>query len=420
MYPGARWAVAVLAVAAGSARGQSQQDAGLGPSEDAGVVLAPADAGVPSPVEAPVAVTARAGEGLQVSTPVGTFTLWGSAELFYQWNFNNPSNGLTQFRAFDTRHNTFGIQNVVLGTRWDARHAYARLTLQAGLTPFTYYLAEPALGGSAGAGATGPAFWHFLQEAVVGWVFDDARRFKVAAGLFLSPIGPEAMNLKDDWFWSRSNLFYGLPFYHLGVAASLALTERWTVSAGVVNGWLNVVDNNPEKSITLKAAWASPREDFHLHVLYFGGVERPAGAPEGRGWRHLLDFVSTWQVNERVAMRFELNGGLEPTAFGLAGWAAAQLGIRLQLVPWLFLAGRGDVFFEETPAGAAPIFFPSPEVTSGTLTLEVRPLETVALRLEYRHDQAGAPMYFGGAVPADGRATFALQDTLTLGVVAWF
>lgn len=366
---------------------------------------------------APTAEAPKPGDGLHLDTAAGRFTFWGSVELFYQWNFNDPSNGLTQFRAFDTRHNAITLQNVVLGTAWESRRAFARVTLQAGHTPFTYYLGEPALAGSAGASATGPQFWQFLQEVVAGYVFDEAGRFRVYGGLFLSPIGPESMNLKDDWFWSRSNLFYGLPFYHFGAVASLALTERWTVDAGVVNGWLNIVDNNPEKSVFAQAAWTSPREDFYFHVLYFGGVERPTGAPEGRAWRHLVDFVATWQANERLGLRFELNGGLEPNAFGLQSWVAGQLAARVQVTPWLFLAARGDVFVESVPSGASPIFFPAPWVTSGTATVEVRPVDPIALRLEYRHDHAGGRMYFGGRAST---ATFSLQDTLTLGVVAWF
>jgi len=227
------------------------------------------------------------------------------------------------------------------------------------------------------------------------------------------------MNLKDGWFWSRSNLFFAFPFDHAGFTAQLGLTERWTLTAGVVNGYLNVVDNNPEKSVLLKAAW-SPSDRFLFHVLYFGGVERPTGAAEGRAWRHMLDLVAVWLASERISVRTELNGGVEPNAFGLDAWGAGQLAVRVLLTPWLYAAARADVLFESTPAGGTPIFFPPPWVTSATATLEVKPLETIALRLEYRHDQAGAPMYFGGQVPADGRATFHLQDTLTLGAVASF
>ena len=410
------WLV-VVAVLAFSAQAQPVSGAPDDPLPPDVVVAEPADAGVeafivisrlPDAGVAEEPATGKPGDGLHVDTAAGRFTFWGSVELFYQWNFNNPSNGLTQYRAFDTRHNTLTIQNVVLGTRWESRHAFARVTLQAGYTPITYYASEP-----------GGPFLQYLQEVVAGYTFDEAGRFRVYGGLFLSPIGPESMNLKDDWFWSRSNLFYGLPFYHFGAVASLKLTERWTVDAGIVNGWLNIVDNNPEKSFFVKAAWTSPRQDFYFHVLYFSGVEQPA-APGPRPWRHLIDLVGTWQASERLGLRFEANAGLEPQGDTGHVWGAAQLAARVAVTPWLFLAARADVFLESSPTGGPHFFFPAPWVTSGTATVEVRPVEPVAVRLEYRHDHAGAPMYFGGTVDLVGRATFSLQDTLTLGVVAWF
>jgi hypothetical protein len=49
----------------------------------------------------------------------------------------------------------------------------------------------------------------------------------------------------------------------------------------------------------------------------------------------------------------------------------------------------------------------------------------VSIRLEYRHDQAGADLYFGGAVSGDGSTmpyapNRAGQDTVTLGATSWF
>lgn len=38
----------------------------------------------------------------------------GYAEVFYSFNFSQPSNGITNFRAFDNRHNTLALQSVVL------------------------------------------------------------------------------------------------------------------------------------------------------------------------------------------------------------------------------------------------------------------------------------------------------------------
>ena len=53
----------------------------------------------------------------------------------------------------------------------------------------------------------------------------DAGRVQLAAGLFLSPIGTEDLAEKDDWSWSRSNLFLTLPTYHVGAKATVAVPE---------------------------------------------------------------------------------------------------------------------------------------------------------------------------------------------------
>ncbi len=74
---------------------------------------------------------------------------------------------------------------------------------------------------------------------------------------------------------------------------------------------------------------------------------------------------------------------------------------------------------------AAPIFWPTPWVGSGTATVDYRPHERMSFQLEYRHDQADADMYFGGNVAGDGGAApfvanRASQDTLTIGASTWF
>src|SRR5687768_15261461 len=42
------------------------------------------------------------------------FTASGYIEAFYQYNFNNPSNRLTNYRGFDNLHNTVSLSNAVL------------------------------------------------------------------------------------------------------------------------------------------------------------------------------------------------------------------------------------------------------------------------------------------------------------------
>ncbi|MHB8872697.1 MAG: outer membrane beta-barrel protein [Myxococcaceae bacterium] len=371
--------------------------------------------------------TATAREGTTRTGTSASLVLGGYAEVFYQWNFNQPSNGITNFRAFDNRHNTFTLANAVLDAAGTAGPASARVALQVGHTPESYYLAEPSFPGTGAVGSTGAPVWKSLQQANVGYRAPLGRGLLVEAGLFLSPVGPEGIPIKDQWNWSRSNLFGALPAYHTGARVSYPLTDRFTVSLMVCNGWNSVVDNNSEKSVSAQGTYLVV-DKVSWNFVYFTGVERQSGAPEGRPWRHLLDSYVAWYPRSWFALLVHGDGGFEPNDFGTSYWAAGALTLRFRPRSWLYLAGRADVFREGVPENAqgraAPIFWPSPYVTSQTATLDVRPHDNVSFRVEYRRDQAGEPMYFRGPVLADTSGTFIpnarSQDTLTAGMVAWF
>lgn len=355
--------------------------------------------------------------------PPAPWVLSAYVEAFYQLNFNRPNNGITNYRGFDNRHNTFTLSNLALGVQWDVQRLIGRVTLQIGHTPSSYYLSEPVSPGDAGANASSHELWKYVQQAHAGYRFDVGSGLAVAAGIFLSPTGPEALAIYDSWNWSRSNLFVGLPFYHTGVNASYALNEAWTLTLSVFNGWNSVVDNNAEKSPAAQLTYTTPNLD--VSVLYFAGVERPRAAPEGRAWRHMAETHATWQTTSWLALRAHINVGFEPNHLGTSHWQAAAIYARLQLLPQLLVAMRGDLFREQVPAGASAIFWPAPWVSSATLTLDYRPHERASFRLEYRHDHAGGAMYFGPNTRGDGvdiayNPDKRAQDTVTLGVTSWF
>ncbi|MFN7697278.1 MAG: outer membrane beta-barrel protein [Deltaproteobacteria bacterium] len=383
--------------------------------------------------EAPVAETSTEAAPSGSSAPSRPpWRLFGYVETDYAFNFNVPSNGITHLRGFDNRHNTFTIQNVALGVQWDWENVVGNVTLQVGHTGATYYLAETSVVGALGTSASSGSLWQFVQQANVGYRIAVGDGLLVQAGLFLSPVGPESMPVRDNWNWSRSSLFFGLPFYHTGIRVSYPLDDRWTIALAGFNGWNTVVDNNDEKSIVAQLGYTEP--SFSLSLLYFTGVERPAGAPEGRAWRHLLDGHATWNVAEWLSLLLHLDGGLEPNAFGTSAWFASALYARVRVLPELRIAARGDVFLESAARSASgnagAIFWPGRAdgreqwVSSATLTLELTPAEHVVFRLEYRHDHAASDLYFGGAVSTDAAGQFvanrSAQDTLPGGAPAWY
>jgi hypothetical protein len=360
-----------------------------------------------------------------LDSKLGKLTLGGYAEGFYQWNFNRPPSGITNFRGFDNRHNAFTIANAVVDAQYEKSGVMARLALQVGHTPNTYYLAEPTSKADLSTsviGQTDAATWRFLQQALIGYKIPLGLGLLVQGGIFLSPVGPESMAVRDNWTYSRSNLFFNLPFYHAGVRLTQQLSEAWSATLGIVNGWNCVVDSNGEKSLFGQLYYNRP-ERLQAAVLYFTGVERSPGEVV-RPWRHLFDAWVTCYLGNRFAFSLHGNVGFEPQRTGTASWLAGATYVRLRILRWLQLAARGDVFWERK--ADLSIFFPATMswLASGTATLEFAWVPGLMLRLEYRHDQSDYDIFYtrpDANMPFSGRDVGRnQQDTLTLGAVVWF
>jgi hypothetical protein len=374
----------------------------------------------------------EASDDQQPAAPVadlGKISLGGYAEAFYSYNFNHPSNRITNFRGFDNRESTFTLSNAAVSAAWEKAAVSGKVTLQVGHTPNTYYLAEPAFLGTSATSATDATTWKYLQEAWLGYRAPLGHGVLFQAGLFLSPIGVEGIAVKDNWNWSRSNLFFGLPFYHTGLRATYELTPKWTLELMVCNGWNSVVDNNKQKSIDVSAT-NKISDALSLHFLYFGGVERPTGAPEGEPWRNLVDVYGTWDATKTLSFILHVDAGEERNNFGRSSWLATAGYARVKLSPFLFLAARADFFWEQVASNssgtASALFWPAKRVASQTLTLDYHPRDNVSIRLEGRHDGASSDMYFRGQVLGDGSAAAPYvpntrrQTTVTLGMTTWF
>jgi hypothetical protein len=356
----------------------------------------------------------------------------GYVEAYYAYNFNRPGNNLTNYRGFDNRHNSFTLQNVALGADAEKGPVSARVMLQIGHMPSTYYAGETRQPGAAFANASGPELWKYIQEAYVAYKAPIGRGLEIKAGLEAAPLGVEGFAVKDNWSWSRSNLFVGLPFYFTGLRATYGLTDRLSASAAVINGWSSVVDNNDAKSVEAHVTYKVPRKGF-VQLLYLGGIERSASAPEGQYWRHHFEAAGQANVTTWLALAAEGEAGFETNRFGTARWSAAAVHARVRALKWLYFAARGDRFYEHQAADGTgrlsrPLFWNGVEwVSSATATIDIRPHDNVSFRVEVRHDQADGLLYFKGrTIAGDGSAASPFvpnarsQQTLTLGATAWF
>lgn len=354
-------------------------------------------------------------------------TLSGYAEAHYGFDFNRPKGGLSLLRAFDQRSNTFTMDNAVLDVAWQKGAVQGRVGLQAGSTPSSYYRAESNLPGSGINAASTGSLWQNIQQAWIGYKVNEAGTVFVQAGLFMSPIGTEVIPVKDNWNWSRSNLFAFLPAYHAGVKLTWQATSTFALMAHVCNGWNAAVDNNDAKSVLVQGLWTT--EKVQAGVLYMGGNERNTDAKEGTPWRHLGDAWITAQLGEKFWLMAHVDGGAESTKQGTASWFGAALYAKAQLAERWFVALRGDTVGEQLATDSAgvtsdPILMPVKRISSATLTLDFRPTSFLLIRAEGRGDMSDGNGFIEGtptfAASGDPIANASKRITAMLGATAWF
>lgn len=399
-------------------------DASPAPSADTEAAPAPsADTEAPADTEADASAESPPEPEPPPSGPSVSATFGGYVEANYTYSFAQPSNGVVALRGFDNQHNTITLANVALFMRLDYDRVYANVGVQWGNTPTTYYLAEPGRGAIGGTGPSDASTWRWLQVAYLGWSIPvEGMTLLVEGGLFLSPIGIEAMQVSQNWNFSRSNLFFGCPFYHSGVRAQLDVNDEWSISAAVWNGWNTLLDNNDEKSFSVAADFTG--ESFSAHLLYFSGVERNPGYAGGRAWRHLFDAWARGDVTSWLSLAIHGDAGFEPSTIGTASWEAIAGYVHVVPIEWMAISLRGDFFREEGPTDAmgnrSPIFWPVEWVSGSTATISFTPIAALTFFLEYRHDQAAGSAFYAGSVPLDLAmmptiANADHQDTITVG-----
>jgi hypothetical protein len=384
------------------------------------------DVVVVEPEDAAVDVSAASDGDATVATDASEATeikLSGWAEAYYSYNFNEPSNAVNAYRIFDLSHNHIAFNNLGLDVAWKVETVRGHATLQLGTLAAQGYLPSPTL-----SRAQQDLLWHVIQEVTFGWNPHLLGRqpLTLEAGLFVAPFGVEYIQVRQNWNWSPSNLFYMAPFQMTGVRASWEFDSHVTARAGVYSGWDRVVDDNSDRSGLLQVEYTNGTQLF-LSFQYMFGVEREASEREGSAVRHTVDHYGELQATPVLGFRWHVFAGIEPNQLGINSWFGAAFYARLQILEWLFVAVRGDIVREWVPERGRSLFALDYTNTIGeaTLTVELLPHRHFSIRAEYRHDQANGSHFYRGRVPrsrttGDDVPNTDYQDTVLLGVTTWF
>lgn len=343
----------------------------------------------------------------------------GSVDVYLSHNFASPSDRTNLYRAFDGTEGSFQLSLAEIVLQEKGNDVGFRMDL--GFGPTTD-LIHTSLDNSSGApvSVVDETYKH-IQQAYVSFRIPVALGKDVwgDVGKFLTHIGAEAVETKDNHNYSRSLLFtWAEPCLHAGARLSYPAGDRVTLNGYVYNGWNRVVDNNSAFSYGAQIQ-ASPSPELSFVQNWIGGPEKAGDTDD---WRHLLNSIVTFNPTPRTSVTVNYEYGWEKDAVfggstgdmvragdivwqGIAGYVHHSLDERIALSPRVEWFKDRDGFMTGTPQRLAEV----------TLTFEITRAGGLSIRPEWRTDWSDKPVF-----KDRNRGDVTSQSTLMVGLVQSF
>ena len=240
----------------------------------------------------------------------------------------------------------------------------------------------------------------------------------IIGGKFTTLHGTEVIWSPNNANYSRSILFGSVPFTHTGVRGTYAISDAFSVIAGLNNGWDRLTDNNRDKTLELGMT-ATPIKPLSLAASYYGGKEvSPVNGVNGR--RDSLNLVGSYTVMEPLSVGLEylavkqkdaVPNGSGGTKDGKYSGIAAYLSYTF--MPKFKASLRAEAFDDKDglrfPNAAAIAGTSGTKHKEITATLGYAMADNMDLRFEVRQDRADQAVYSDGSSMSKNLLTYAIQ-----------
>jgi hypothetical protein len=323
----------------------------------------------------------------------------GLVDAYYSYNFASPVTYKNELRNFDVNANSFTLSQaefVIQRATSAASPIGFRMDLDYGTTND---IVQPA----------STSTLSILQQAYVTAVLPIGSGLTVDAGKFVTHMGNEVIESKDNWNYSRSYLFaFAIPYYHTGMRFTYPVMSNLTAALHLVNGWNSNVDNNGSKSIGLQLNYAPT---VSTGILFNGMWGHENFTPIEIGARNVYDVIITQTLGDKISLAANGDYGEAGTSAGLVTWKGAAVYARYTFDTLSAVAVRAEVYNDPLgyTTGIANTY------KEATLTLEHKLFNQMLVRGELRDDMSLNPAYDKYAF-----ATETSQLTFTVGVVVTF
>ncbi|MBI5886610.1 MAG: porin [Deltaproteobacteria bacterium] len=329
----------------------------------------------------------------------------GFVSTGYTYNFNEPHSRAVNYRPFNAKSDSFGLELAQLVFHKDASDVEStgfKLDLNFGYS-------VPAAIHSTGYTPSGD---FDIRQAYVTYVAPVGGGLKLDAGKFVTEMGLEVIEGYEDWGanYSRSLLFYNtIPYTHTGLRGTYAFTDKLTFVGMIANGWDNVTDNNGGKTLGGHVMYM-PTKDTMFNVKYCVGPEQ---TDNNSNLRHVVDINATTTLANKLVLKGDYVYGAEKGVPGIgnANWTGIAGVIRYPFSGKLALNLRAE-FFKDSDGARTGV---KQKLYEATVTPEYTVSDNMVVRAEYRHDRSDQRV-FDKKDPATAKS----QDTVGFNAIYHF
>jgi hypothetical protein len=359
------------------------------------------------PAEAPAAAAAAPAAAPATPAPsplaalLGSTTVSGFVDTYYEYNSNQPAGRQTAYRNFDINSSQFSLNmlELVLDKSVDKT------------SPVGYHIAvgfgqaeNTINGGELG-------FDQYLKEGYLEYLAPVGKGLQINLGKFVTPAGAEVIESKDNWNYSRGLLFsWAIPYFHYGMSAKYAFNDKVAVTGYVMNGWNGSIDNNSGKTGGFSLAWTPNKKTALTENFLFG----PEQTNDNSDFRELSDTVLTFNPTAKLSLMANVDYGhdtITTTPSISASWGGAALYAKYAPNDKYAFAIRGEYFddHEGFATGTAQ------NMGEFTATFQRMIAKSIISRVEFRRDISNQPVFpFRNVFPISD------QNTVSVGVIYAF
>ncbi|TAE57546.1 MAG: porin [Bacteroidetes bacterium] len=236
----------------------------------------------------------------------------GAVDAYYKYDFSGNANIGT---SFANEQNSFSLG--MLDLKFEKASGKASFVGEISFGPRNRSSVGPGPKVIVGEGEKAVEITDYIpniQNLYVSYAFTD--KFSVTGGYLQTFVGYELIGATGNFNYSTSYLFTNGPFQNAGIKFDYAFNDRFSVMAGVFNGW-NLYTADPELGPTTLGAQVkvAPVEGWNIYLNTLTGKANGT----------IVDLTTSWQVTDKLLVGLNAasyNSGADTAATAFGGGAA--------------------------------------------------------------------------------------------------